>query len=168
MPTGLKRFYGAGDLHFITFSCYQRRPYLNSPENKSVFLSILEQVRQQYRFLLTGFVVMPEHVHLLVSEPETGTPSSAMQVLKQRTARFLNPDGSSPESPFWQARFYDFNVRTEEKRIEKLHYMHRNPVARGLVASPEQWEWSSFRHYQSGEPGPVEIDSRWNQQWTPE
>ena len=45
----------------------------------------------------------------------------------------------------WQARFYDFNVWTELKRVEKLRYMYRNPVKRGLVAEPEQWDWSSFR-----------------------
>src|SRR5207249_10738360 len=58
----------------------------------------------------------------------------------------------------WQARFYDFNVWTERKRIEKLRYMHRNPVQRGLVESPEQWRWSSFRWYLCGEAGPVRIN----------
>lgn len=167
MPTGLRRFHGAGDLHFITFSCYQRSPYLNSSDAKDKFLSVLEQVRQRYRFSITGYVVMPEHVHLLIDEPETGTVSLVMQVLKQRTSRILKPGCASLESPFWQTRFYDFNVRTEDKRIEKLRYMHRNPVVRGLGSLPEQWEWSSFRHYQSGESGPVEIDSRWVERWKP-
>jgi putative transposase len=63
-----------------------------------------------------------------------------------------------PQRREWQARFYDFNVWTEKKRIEKLRYIHRNPVARGLVASPEQWQWSSFRWYSSGEVGPVRIN----------
>jgi putative transposase len=58
----------------------------------------------------------------------------------------------------WQKRFYDFNVWTERKRIEKLRYMHRNPVKRGLVASPELWRWSSFRAYVSGERGPVKVN----------
>ena len=58
----------------------------------------------------------------------------------------------------WQKRFYDFNVWTEHKRIEKLRYMHRNPVQRGLVASPELWRWSSFRAYFLGEGGPVKIN----------
>ena len=61
----------------------------------------------------------------------------------------------------WQARYYDFNVWTEAKRIEKLLYIHRNPVVRGLVASPELWDWSSFRHYASGYDGVVEIESQW-------
>jgi hypothetical protein len=57
----------------------------------------------------------------------------------------------------WQKRFYDFNVWTEEKQIEKLRYMHRNPVRRGLVDRPEQWEWSSFRFYLFGETGLVRV-----------
>jgi putative transposase len=63
--------------------------------------------------------------------------------------------------PFWQRRFYDFNVWTKKKRIEKLKYMHRNPVARGLVEKPEDWLWSSFRHYALGEVGIVDIESEW-------
>jgi hypothetical protein len=59
----------------------------------------------------------------------------------------------------WQRRFYDFNVWTERKRIEKLRYMHRNPVKRGLVAEPDQWTWSSFLAYLYGEPGPVRVNN---------
>jgi len=62
---------------------------------------------------------------------------------------------------FWQRRFYDFNVRSQRKRIEKLKYTHRNPVVRGLVSRPEDWPWSSFRHYATGEIAPVEIESDW-------
>ena len=60
--------------------------------------------------------------------------------------------------PAQPARFYDFVVRSEKKKIEKLRYIHRNPVKRGLVSSPELWRWSSFRFYRFGEPGPVFID----------
>ena len=52
-------------------------------------------------------------------------------------------------------RFYDFNVWSERKRIEKLRYMHRNPVKRGLVSQPDLWIWSSFRSYAYGEAGAV-------------
>ncbi|MGB8006272.1 MAG: hypothetical protein WCF48_04015, partial [Terriglobales bacterium] len=58
----------------------------------------------------------------------------------------------------WQKRFYDFNVWTKRKRIEKLRYIHRNPGTRGLVVSPELWKWSSFRPYALGEAGPVKVN----------
>jgi REP-associated tyrosine transposase len=138
---------------------------------------------------------MPEHVHLLVSEPQRETLSTAIQALKVGFVRSLLGDGvprsrktgetwgtpdfsssrssvsvcafensaSTPKNPvssnrFWQARFYDFNVWTEKKRIEKLRYIHRNPVKRGLVTSPEQWRWSSYRWYLYREAGPVKIN----------
>jgi putative transposase len=116
-------------------------------------------VRRKYDFVIVGYVVMPEHVHLLMSEPETGTPSLAMQVLKERTSRAL----SHKEERFWQLRFYDFNVWSARKRIEKLKYMHRNPVTRGLVAKPEDWLWSSYRWYSVGEAGPIDINEGWRE-----
>jgi putative transposase len=173
MPRGLRRFYGAHDLHFITCSCYRRQPILGTPRRRDLFLKTLEQVRQRYRFVVVGYVVMPEHFHLLVTEPDRGTPSTVMQVRKQRFARRLHRRTRRSGSPsrlwveetveqVWQERFYDFNVWSEKKEIEKLRYMHRNPVKRGLVAEPDQWRWSSFRSYAYGEPGEVRINC---QEW---
>jgi hypothetical protein len=93
-----------------------------------------------------------------------------MKVLKQRVARRLLPRKrvraqaefcSEPEPPrhFWQKRFYDFNVWSRRKKAEKLRYMHRNPVKRGLVSSPELWPWSSFRSSAYGEKGRVEVNA---------
>ncbi|HEV3512699.1 MAG TPA: transposase [Candidatus Sulfotelmatobacter sp.] len=89
MPAGLHRTYGAHHLHFITNSCYRRLPLLASAGARDRFLSILEQTRRKYQFVVVGYVVMPEHIHLLLTEPELGSPSTVMQVLKQRTARAL-------------------------------------------------------------------------------
>jgi putative transposase len=172
MPTRLHRYYGAGYLHFITTSCYRRSALLGTAQNRDLFLEVLEHVRRGYRFVVVGYVVMPEHVHLLFSEPERGDPSVVMKVLKQSFARRLlarlrenaDPRRSSlwdtalTEGHIWQHRFYDFVVFTEKKRVEKVRYMHRNPVARGLALAPEEWKWSSFRHYVAGEPGPVLVN----------
>jgi putative transposase len=172
MPTKLHRYYGAGYLHFITTSCYRRIGLLDTPRNRDLFLEVTEQVRQRYRFVVAGYVVMPEHVHLLFGEPARGDPSVVMKVLKQSFARRLLQrvraagdqrqsslwDAALTEGHVWQRRFYDFVVFTERKRGEKLRYMHRNPVARGLVLTPEQWNWSSYRHYATGECGPVLVN----------
>src|SRR5262249_44877017 len=161
-PRALKRYYGGGDLHFITCSCYQRRPMLGTARRRDLFLRVLERTRMRHAFVVLGFVVMPEHVHLLVSEPDKRTLSVVMQALKLGFARRVLADQRRCQSSrqaslfdckthhIWQARFYDFNVWTERKRIEKLRYMHRNPVRRGLVASPEMWRWSSYRSYAFG------------------
>jgi putative transposase len=158
MPWGLKRFHATRQLHYLTFSCYKRRPNFQTVESRSTFESALERVRQRYGLCVYGYVVMPEHVHMLVSEPERGTLARAMQSLKQGVARRL---ALRAEDSFWQARYYDFNVWSERKFVEKLRYIHRNPVERGLVAQPEDWDWSSFRHYLNGEKGKVEIESQW-------
>lgn len=115
-------------------------------------------MRLRYGFVVAGYVVMPEHVHLLMNEPRVLTLGVALQVLKQQTSlRLKLPDAVQ----FWQRRYYDFNVYSEAKTVEKLKYIHRNPVRRGLVEKPEDWPWSSFRHYSTGEMGTVEIESEW-------
>jgi REP-associated tyrosine transposase len=158
VPWGLKRFQQSGHLHFITFSCYRRQPRLDDPEVRNLFERALEQSRRRWCFLVTGYVVMPEHVHLLISEPEHGQLSQAVQSFRQSVARRL---ALRAAEPFWQERYYDFNVWSERKRIEKLRYIHRNPVTRGLCAEPQDWPWGSFRHYRFGEEGAVEIESHW-------
>jgi putative transposase len=168
----LRRIYGLGYLHFIPFSCYRRLAFLGTAKRRDLLLRILEQVRRRYRFVVLGYVVMPEHVHLLISEPERGNPGTVVQVLKQRSARAvlremrkrkvaeqasLWPDREI-EAHVWQARFYDFVVYTRKKRLEKLHYMHQNPVKRRLVVEPEQWRWSSYRDWILDESGPVLVN----------
>jgi putative transposase len=159
MSPAPQRFHGTRDLHFVTFSCYDRLPLLCTPRARSTFEHVLEQVRGWYGMFITGYVVMPEHVHLLVGEPERNTLDLALQMLKQNVARELGHDADLPR--FWQRRYYDFNVSSEEKRVEKLRYLHRNPVVRGLVSRPEDWAWSSFRHWSTGEESVVEIESQW-------
>jgi len=143
---------------------------------RTFFLFTLDEIRNRYHFDLRGYVVMPEHVHLLLSEPPEQTISDALKVLKQRISRDFR--GGIPESNkhllppdlrtlainlprFWEPRFYDFNVYTREKLTEKLKYMHANPVNRGLVDHPAAWKWSSYLFYKTGEQGMISIDYPW-------
>jgi REP-associated tyrosine transposase len=104
---------------------------------------------------------MPEHVHLLVSEPDVELPCTAVQALKIAVSRRAFSAGWRAGQPFWQKRYYDHNVRSHEKFVEKLRYIHRKPVRRGLCTEPITWPWSSFRHYMTAEIGVVEIESEW-------
>jgi putative transposase len=173
MRNPLRRYYGRGDLHFITFSCYRRHPLLGTRRARHRFVRILDEVRARHGFRLIGYVVMPEHVHLLVSEPRKGTPSKVLQVLKQKDSRALRRRGrkrvagqlslafapaATEERAFWQRRFYDFKVWSSKKVREKLEYMHANPVKRKLVAHPKDWPWSSWSYYAKGEEGLIRID----------
>jgi len=170
MPKGLKRYYGQRHLHFITCSCYRRLPLLRSAKAKDVLVTTLGELRDRYGFALIGYMAMPEHIHLLIGEPAQGTPSTVMQILKQRVSRRLRLRRRSstrqlmlrfaqePLPRFWQLRFHDFNVWSHKKRVEKLHYMHMNPVKRGLVSHPKDWPWSSFGLYSGRGGGLVAID----------
>jgi REP element-mobilizing transposase RayT len=124
MPKGLRRRYGLRHLHFITCSCYRRLPLFASARAKNLFVKILGEVRDRYEFALASYVVMPNHIHLLISETAKGTPSTVMEVLKRRVSRRLrrktrkNASSQQLRLPFrrahdllpqfWQPRFYDF------------------------------------------------------------
>jgi putative transposase len=173
MPWSLKRFHQTGALHFITWSCFDRQPLLGKAEHRDLLLKVLEQMRNRYQFGVVGFVVMPEHVHVLMSEPLIGSVSSAIcavklgftrRVLSEKPHLWQNrPEVGHPCDEFkgrhfWMKRYYDFNVFSSPKISEKLHYMHQNPVTRGLVERPEDWPWSSFLFYACGKIGPVKIN----------
>ena len=113
MPEGLQRFQQARDLHFITFSCYQRQSLLGDRALRDLFERSLEDIRRLYRLFVAGYVVMPEHVHLLISEPERRVLATAIQALKQSVARRSG-------GRLWQERYHDFNVWNHDKIGEKL------------------------------------------------
>jgi len=189
MPWGLRRFQQSGQSHFVTFCCYHRHQLLTTDASRRTFESALERVRRSFRLRVYGYVVMPEHVHLLLSEPQRDMSSSgaaplkpkdglnglfvglngrpvlseqrqdaladALKSLKQGVSRRLIGDAEH----FWQKRYYDFNIRNYPQFVEKLRYIHRNPVKAGLCERPEDWEWSSFRCYATGCEGRVEVES---------
>lgn len=128
MPNRLHRYYGAGYLHFITTSCYHRRAFLSRPRNRDLFLQVLEQARCRYRFVVVGYVVMPEHVHLLFSEPERGDPSLVMQALKQgfarRLLRKLRLRADPAQGQLWN------------EALEAGHIWQRRPLRLEAVAVP--------------------------------
>ena len=151
MVEGLERRQEGGDLHFVTFSCFHRCAYLESSAMRDLFEEALARMCHCYQFDVFGYVVMPEHVHLLLSEPGKDLLAVGLQALK------ISVSKRAEERPFWQARYYDFNVFTRSKLVEKLDYMHWNPVKRGLVEKPEDWRWSSCRYYRTGVQGRVKI-----------
>ena len=172
MPKNLRRVTGRGDLHFITFCCYQRRALLGTVQARNMAVQILGEVRAKYGFALVGYVIMPERVHLLVGESRAVSPAKVVQVFKQRLSRRMREKEceEGPQSAsrcngveeelrrFWQRRYYDFNVYTRAKLREKLEYMHANPVKEKLVEHPRDWPWGSWSFYEMGE-GLLEMDA---------
>ncbi len=164
------------DAHFLTFSCYQRQPFFLRHRPRQWFLDALRQARRRHAFDLWGFVIMPEHVHLLIFPAEGVRIGPLLQSLKQPVTQraiawlrghdpnglerlcHLGPDGRRSHR-FWQrGGGYDRNMRSVRETHEKLHYIHANPLSRGLVAQPEDWELSSARAWATGLDEPVAID----------
>ena len=135
---------------------YHRQPFFNNAARFELFIRCLEEMRRRFTLCLYAYVVMPEHVHLLLSEPKAAVLAEALHFLKLSFTKRLGAAGS-----FWQKRYYDRNVRDHREFVVKIGYIHRNPVKRGLVRSPEEWKWSSYRHYALREMGVVEIESEW-------
>lgn len=143
----------------------------------------MKTVRKRLGIRWIGYVIMPEHVHLLLlpqsaSSADPVSISTVLQDLKGLSSRNCKESlrtiwkgnrslGTKPldswaigiePKPFWKPRGYDFNVANEEKVLEKLTYIHNNPVRRGLVNSPEDWKWSSCRFYEFDDRSMIEMD----------
>ena len=156
-----------GHAHFVTFSTYQRRRFLDSPETRDIVLEALQKCLVSHQTLCAGFVIMPDHVHAILSGAEDFEISPFIQVWKKtssyRIKKFFAREldayrGLCPKDcPIWQARFYDFNVDSNEKFNEKIEYMHQNPVVAKLTETALDWAWSSARFYELGESAGVSI-----------
>ncbi|MEK7775476.1 MAG: transposase [Candidatus Zixiibacteriota bacterium] len=167
----LKHFDNLNTGRFVTFTCYRRQKLLTAPSVICVFLHALDDARKKYHFRLYAYVIMPEHVHL-VMHPLDGTLLGPLigEIKSKSGAKIVAdsliqlPDNCSVERSgqtrwvFWQPRCYDHNCRTPETALEKINYCHNNPVKRGLVAEPGDWRWSSYNWYIGKRDVPIEID----------
>ena len=159
----IRHFNDPGHAHFLTFSCYRRFPLLNSDRTRRWLIEAIETARRKHNFAVLAYVVMPEHAHLvilaLVQHYDVALVLKAIkQPVARRAKRFLEDQdstwlqrltivrGSRTVFRFWQTGpGYDRNVKNESDLWEKIRYIHDNPVKRGLVLTPEAWEWSSAR-----------------------
>ena len=180
MPS-LKHVYGLNHSHYLTASTYRRTRIFDSDQFKRHFVRTLSGLRSELGFKIFGYVLMPEHCHLLIWPAPAANPSQIMQKLSERTANFIlrklrgNLTNAwcgrmlkSFELPptvhhhahyrVWNRRGYDMNIWSEKKRLEKLAYMHNNPVKRRLVNNPGEWPWSSWRFYNLGDASLLSMD----------
>jgi len=144
-------------IHFVTFSCYKRRRCLESERAKRIVIGHLGSLLAQQNGMCLGYVIMPNHVHAMVWFPETGQLSLFMNKWKSQSSHALKElyqirfprycSQINDTDPFWQARYYGFNIWSYGKFEEKLRYMHENPVKADLVDHPGDWPWSSARWY---------------------
>jgi putative transposase len=144
----------AESLHFIPFS-FHRLPLLEEPGARETVEVVPKRIRARHQVRVYAYVLMPEDIHMLKNEPPAILVAQFLKAVKQVTSRKLRGD----RERFWQDRYFDRNIHGEAARSEVIRYIHRNPVKRGLVESPDQYRWSSFNHYATGIRGAVEIES---------
>ena len=156
---------------FLTFSCYQRLPLLGRAEWRDAFVESLGAARDRLGFRLIAWVVMPEHVHLIVVPGERPIPDvlraikqpvaqRAIRRWKEKDAKVLRRiEVGEGRHRYWQAGGgFDRNLRDQDDLAEKVAYVHHNPVKRGLVERATDWRWSSARWYAGERDGVLTID----------
>ncbi len=153
---------------FVTFSCYHRRRMLDCEPLRDTLLDLLAQKLCEYHGICSGYVVMPDHVHLIVWFDKPGELSRFMKSWKQTSSmklkkmlRGVAPQFASkipPADPFWQPKYYPFNLFSRKKAEEKLDYMHKNPVTAGLVQRAVDWRWSSAQYFLLGKSSVVPLE----------
>ena len=158
----LRHYDNEGTARFVTFGCYRGLPFLANDLAKRLFLEELDRTRRKHGFRLLGYVLMPEHVPLVLHPPNAMPLGLVVREMKSCTARRYFADMSvgrpGETRVFWQKRCYDHNCRTTETTLEKINYCHNNPLRRSLVAEPGQWYWSSYSCYLGVSDVPLIVD----------
>lgn len=160
----LKHLDNLGTARFITFSCYKRHQYLAKEINIRIFLKHLSKLREDHNIKVLGYVIMSDHVHLVLLPPNGMKLGRMIGQLKGKVAKDIISveknvlRRSNGQPAVWHRRCYDHNCRTSEIVIEKIQYCHKNPVNWGLVDKLEDWKWSSYNWYQGEGEVVLEID----------
>jgi putative transposase len=153
--THLRRIETHDRFFFVTTNLAQNLAQF-TPAERDLILEVLADQRNRGDFFLFGYVVMPTHVHLLL-HPHNRNLIQLMRNLKSKTG-FAISRARSSSGPIWQERYFDTIIRHARNFWQKLEYIHRNPVEAGLTEKPEDWPWSSGRHYHNRAPIPVPVD----------
>jgi len=184
-PRKTVKHYDNGEPHFLTFSCYRRLPILSKDRSREWFVDALGEARALHGFHLWAWVIMPEHVHLLIWQPFSristdskstqgrirGILSSIKRPVGERAIEYLRefvPDylrsltvinANRTYHRFWQSGSgYDEIVSDPSALHAVVEYVHHNPVRRGLVNRPEEWPWSSAREWSGLGDSAMKID----------
>ncbi len=157
----LKHFDDLGTARFLTFSTYQNQKLLLDHTACELLIKNLNSARTKHRFKLWGYVIMPEHVHIVMMPPDNMKLGLVIREIKSKMAReYFAVIGTSVigSRTFWKRRCYDHNCRSRDTVLEKIEYCHRNPVRRGLVQAPNAYKWSSYNWYQGSRNVPLAMD----------
>ncbi len=161
MPN-LRHYDNEGTARLVTFNCYRNLPSLNNNRAREIVVEHLNRARTKHKFKILAYVIMPNHVHLVLHPTEVMKLGMVIGEIKSRTARQWFAESkvasNSGKRVFWQSRCYDHNCRSKAAVIEKINYCHTNPVRSGLVKDQGDWNWSSYNWYQGKQPVPLIMD----------
>ena len=158
----LRHFDHEDTARFVTFNCYRNLKALDSYDAKQILVKRINEIRSKHDFKLLGYVIMPNHVHLVIHPPNGMPLGRVVGQIKSLTARdWFSRSNIEPNHRrvFWQKRCYDHNCRTNKAVREKIEYCHNNPVTAGLAKEPGEWTWSSYNWYLGVRDVPIAIDS---------
>ena len=159
--TNLKHYDNLGTARFVTFCCYLQKKFLTELKATELLIKHIAAARSKYGFKLLGYVIMPEHVHLVMLPADGSKLGLIIREIKSKMAReyfALTMKSISGIKVFWQRRCYDHNCRSAGSTIEKINYCHNNPVKRGLVTDAGDYLWSSYNWYAGVGDVPMEMD----------
>lgn len=139
----LRRFTEGQYCYFVTAGTQDRRPLFRDSLLCQILIKNLEFYRNRMKFALHGYVIMPDHIHLLVTPRQPATVSDVMRNLKSYASKEIQ-EALAMRGPIWQRRFYDRVIRSEERFRRALDYIHLNPARAGLVRSARDYEFSSY------------------------
>ena len=157
----LKHYDDLGTTRFVTFCCYRLGKYLSNSRARELLVKYLDEARRKHVFQLLGYVIMPEHVHLVLLPPDGMKLGLVIREIKSKMAReyFASVMRDTPgKRVYWEKRCYDHNCRSADAVREKINYCHNNPVKRGLVSNPGEYEWSSYNWYEGRADVPLAMD----------
>jgi len=170
----LKHYDNDGRARFITFCTHKRLPLLTNNKFRQIIIDSFKLIREEYNLKLIAYVIMPEHIHLVILPSDDTLIGGVIGNIKKAFARKIHKLLSSNNSDLihkltvtrngnkrfalWQRRCYDHNCRSENSLWQKIDYCHNNPVKRGLVQTPEAWQWSSYRWYKGFKDVVLEMD----------
>ena len=189
MPSNLRRYDVPGHVHFWTISCYRRLPFFMHEAVRAIVVEGLGMMKARFGICLIGYVVMPDHMHVIVYPHAQGADhpvpiSRLLHAFKKHVGfhgkgilrnlwrehgrlwtRGLNEwaHGALGAQSIWTTRGHDFNIDRHETLLTKLDYCHKNPITRGLAERAEDWPWSSFRYYEMGDDSVLSMD--WDGSW---
>ncbi len=171
----LRHFDDDGRTRFITFGTHKKVPLITNNENRKIIIDAISFMREKYGFRLIGYVLMPEHIHLVIIPAEGNKVGRIIGEIKRESAVRILDKMIKTKSPlldklkvtrngvrkhaFWQRRCYDHNCRTPETVWKAIEYCHNNPIKRGLVNDASSWKWSSYGFYHGNNEVVLKIDS---------